>query len=161
MQEQEQAPVKQSRPDQAPFPVGQGYQAKPIPRTKPPTKHEGMVIRWKGMSHKLKIVCKTAQRTIGEEEAELPAPIAFKKVRASRALRGRRISEHNAKCTALEKKAKDGKLQKEGLLAIVSGDKHEPFTLKLGRISNEGYSGAELRAIRAEKGCGRPPHALA
>lgn len=128
---------------------GQGYLAEP--------NKDGEIVRWRGASHGDKIAMKKFRRRMdAQEPIGNPAEITFAKVRASRTLRGQRITQHNAGCTKMERKAKDGKLLKDGVLNLVKGAFHPPFTLKLGRVPNEGYTGAELRAIRGEKGCGRP-----
>lgn len=111
------------------------------------------ILHWDKMDQKRILRATHAAEPFHQE----PAP-AFDMVRKARDKRAYEISNFNQRCTKMEVKAKEGKMGKEGFAGIF-GAKHPPFILKLGRITNTGYRGTELRAIRAVKGCGSPVHA--
>lgn len=148
------------------LPKGTGYKAEPRPgKTRanpkvPAMQWAGQIVRWTGLDPEVKRAVKRAERA---QHAALPCEPSERPKSAAAAHksyqdRARQITAHNRKCTVMEQKAKDGKLRKEGILNIISGETYAPFTLKLGRLANTGYIGGELRAIRAEKGIGRPAH---
>lgn len=163
-------PIKETPPPKTQkrgLPKGIGYKAEPRPgktRANPKAtamQWAGQIVRWTGMDPDVKQIVKRAERKQHAEMLTIPPATGVKNALVahnSRRARSLKITIHNRKCTAMERKAKEGKLNKEGIAGMM-GAKYPPCVIKLGRLRNTGYSGAELRAIRAEKGCGRPVHA--